>query len=467
MEEAMIALFRPALRGAAVLAGLTVLAAGAVSAAGAATALKPYHEPPWLLQPHRPVGLAYALLPAGVTGSVYVRNDTRRTFTRLPLVEGPYCPGDPADAAAMRRDKVCGTALVARVPGGLVSGARLYYYAVLRRNGTAVTVPSGGAAAPQRVWIVAREIQVALGRHRFGHLRAPDAIVARATQAQVRLSCCADPPGGDGPSSFDVGPDGSIWLLDRLNHRVLVWRRGVSGRAARSVPLPRNLAVEDVALGPGGTIYARATDLSASGRSGLYAFTPRGRIRWYTPLPSGIPTSQLQLGPDGVVYASTTCGLGCAPFGGNALWVPLTTPEGAPLTPAERTRRATPFEPLPGGLRLVSELSYTVARFALIDRSDNVVRAWRVTSTTQLGAVRAAPALAAGRLVVPLDVSAGARWEQLVVRLAPTGGSAFALAARPVLGGNLLAPLRVGPDGRLYQLRTDVKTGATVAAYSL
>ena len=36
-----------------------------------------------------------------------------------------------------------------------------------------------------------------------------------------------------------------------------------------------------------------------------------------------------------------------------------------------------------------------------------------------------------------------------------------------MLGENLVSPLRIGRDGRLYQLRTDIKTGATIAAYSL
>ena len=43
----------------------------------------------------------------------------------------------------------------------------------------------------------------------------------------------------------------------------------------------------------------------------------------------------------------------------------------------------------------------------------------------------------------------------------------FSLAGRTVLGGNLVSPLRIGQDGRLYQLRTDTRTGVTIAAYPL
>jgi len=467
--------------GAVLGAGLALLLAGAIlrPAAAAPVKLSPYHEPPWLIMRGQQVTLAYALLDRSATGALYMRNSLQRGFTRLPLVRGPYCPGDPVDAAAMRRDKVCGDALLARVPAALVAGSKLFYYAVLHNpaSGASATVPAGGAGSPQQVWVVDRLPAVPLGTHRFGHLRAPDAIVARAGPKDVGIVCCADPPGGDGPSSFDVARDGSIWLLDRLNDRLLVWRSGRPTRPVRTVRLPRNLDVTDFALGPDGTIYALAADTAelsrAKKKNHLYALTPTGRVRWKaTPTTTGIdtvPTAPLQIGPDGALYSAQTCGARCAPFGGlDSFWTPLTTPAGRPLSLAERRQRTSPFQPLPGGLRLVSELSYTVARFALIDQTDQVVRAWRVTSRTRLGPIRAAPALVGGDLVVPLDVSQAPR-EQMILRLAPAGGTRqqFALKANTVLGEHLFSPLRAGPDGRLYQLRTNPTTGVSIARYSL
>ena len=457
---------RPSCR--VIVAGLSLLLAGAVlqPAAAAPVPLSPYHAPPWLVAPGRPLTLAYALLDGSVTGTVYVRNSLQQSFTPLPLARGPYCPGDPADAAAMRRDKVCGQALLGRVPARLVAGSKLFYYAVLRdpATGRSVAVPAGGARSPQRIWVVGRLLDVPLGTHHFGHLRTPDAIVARAGSNDVGIVCCADPPGGDGPSSFDVARDGSVWLLDKLNHRLLVWRPGTPTKPARSVQLPRNLAADDFALGPDGTIYARAAD------NHVYALTPAGHVRWKVPTPRGIGTAPLQIGPDGALYSAQACGEGCAPFGGfDYSWSPLTTSGGRPLSLAERSRRTSPFEPLPGGLRLVTELSYSVARFALINQADQVVRAWRVTSRSKLGGMRAAPGLVGGDLVVSLDVSRGPRWEQQILRLAPTGGTRqqFALEANPVLGDTgLIDPLRVEPDGRLYQLRTNPTT-VSIARYPL
>ena len=76
---------------------------------------------------------------------------------------------------------------------------------------------------------------VALGTHRFGHLRTPDAIVAPADPDQVGFA--SPPKGADGisygPWSFDVAQDGSIWLLDEVNHQLLVWQPGQPERPTR------------------------------------------------------------------------------------------------------------------------------------------------------------------------------------------------------------------------------------------
>ncbi len=99
-----------------------------------------------------------------------------------------------------------------------------------------------------------------LGNHRFGHLRTPDAIAAHADAAEVGFY--QPPKGADGlaygPWSFDVAQDGSIWLLDEINHRLLVWQPGRPGHPAGKVALPVDPLerVADFAVAPDGTIYA-------------------------------------------------------------------------------------------------------------------------------------------------------------------------------------------------------------------
>jgi hypothetical protein len=341
-----------------------------------------------------------------------------------------------------------------------------------------VTLPSAGARRPQRVWVVDRLLPVSLGTHRFGHLRSPDAIVARAGPHDVGFECgkpsaCASSAGSpsgcgctdvlpQGPASFDVGRDGSTWLLDELNHRLLVWAPGKPVRPARSITLPPAVAYSDFALGSRGTIFLFATDLGSGHRS-LWALTASGHVRWKTPIGNGI----LRVGPNGVPYA-----VGAYEDDPSA-WTPLTTPAGRPLTPAQQRSRTTSLQPMPRGVRLVTVWqSARELRLALIDRADRVVRAWRVTSRTPFGSAwRATPALVGRDLVVPLDVSRRTLSEHVILRLTPTGATrqTFALDGRAVFGdsGTYTAPLRVGLDGRLYQLRTDPKKGASIARYSL
>jgi hypothetical protein len=101
---------------------------------------------------------------------------------------------------------------------------------------------------------------VALGIHRFGHLRPPEAIVARAGPEVVGFS--SPPDGADGvsygPWSFDVAQDGSVWLLDEVNHQLLVWQPGRPNRPARAVRLPLDPLerIANFTVAPDHTIYA-------------------------------------------------------------------------------------------------------------------------------------------------------------------------------------------------------------------
>jgi hypothetical protein len=111
-------------------------------------------------------------------------------------------------------------------------------------------------------------------------------------------------------------------------------------------------------------------------------------------------------------------------------------------------------------------------RYALVDRGGRAVRAWRIFSGTRIAPNATTPELVGNDLVVVLDVTArikGAfRWEYLVLRLGPTGGgrARFSLR-RTIYGDNLLADVRIGPDGRLYQLGSSPATGVRISRFSL
>src|SRR5205823_2622463 len=158
-------------------------------------------------------------------------------------------------------------------------------------------------------------------------------------------------------------------------------------------------------------------------------------------LPRNIGVGDFTLGPDGTIYIYAT------PVGAGQrkLWA---------LTPSGRLRWQAP---------ITRELS-------------NADGTLRVGPDGALYTIRhrAADAgmLAGGDLVVAIEVTRQSKakflWEQQVLRLTSTGAikQRYALAARAAWdpdGTTVSTQLRIGRDGRLYQLRTDPTRGASVA----
>jgi hypothetical protein len=335
--------------------------------------------------------------------------------------------------------------------------------------GLTVLLVGTATAAPIK-WV-----SVQLGTHTFGHLRAPDAVVAHAGPTEVafkkRGKSCGCMDGPQGPVLFDVGQNASVWVLDILNHRLLEWKRGRPAHPARRLALPK-LDVRDFALGRDGTIYLNAVYAEPpNGDSGanLWALTQTGQVRWRAHAETG---TALRLGPDGVLYSVG------ADKANPAGWTPLTSRAGRPLSLAAERRGRTAYQPLAGGMHLLAnQLGAHEIHFAVVDRSHQVVRAWRIRSRTPVALARRtlAPALVGGDLVAQVDVSSQVNGkfvsEHIVMRLSPTGTrDRFSLDAKAVWGDDGAEPitaLRIGADGRLYQLRTDPKIGLRIAKYSL
>jgi hypothetical protein len=339
---------------------------------------------------------------------------------------------------------------------------------------TGLALVLGGAVQPAAA-TSNPSVSVALGAHRFGHLRAPDSIVAHADPSAVGFF---QPPEGQdgvafGPWSFDVARDGSIWLLDEVKHRLLSWRPGQPDRPTGSVGLPLDPLerVADFAVAPDGSIYATYVPPPGPGPKTLRLckLSADGRVLWTAPTTVEIFNAQLRIGPDSALYV----------FGGHdgtRDWTPLTTPAGRPLPLADQRRRTSLQQPVPGGLRLAaSSPSASERRFTLSNQDGRVMRGWRVTSQDDLGAAAATPALVGGDPVVVVEVSKETKTEFLyeyqVLRLARTGGASvrFAIApdARVVWGDTPITGVRIGPDGQLYQLRTSRTQGVDIARYSL
>ena len=454
---------------AVALGALLALAPGASSATPARTPA--LHQEPrgigQLVAPRDRVEIAYTVDSpriAAPTGWLLVRSDRGARFARLPF----------------RRK---GRTLSAVVPTRLVRGGRLVYRAVVRdrRSGRSIT------SATSSAWILRDPVDVRLDVHRFGHPRKPDAVVARARAAGVGWQL---PEPGQGPSfgpqTFVVARDRTVWLDDGLNNRLLAWRPSRPNAVTRTVPLPERSADHDVAIGRTGAIYVTGTvGRGLDAHHVLYRIDPNGRVRWQTRLAEERESqtsfllganSPLRLGPDGTLYC--LAGMPGLP-GGEPAWMPVATPSGRPLTvAAQRQRTRWPYQPVAGGLRLVSEV-YTAkpdtapheARYALIDRGGRLVRSWRVRSRTAINFNYATPELVGGDPVVVLDVTAGTnrtrKWEYLVLRLGAHGVRTRFSLSRAVFGDNLLADVRIGPDGNLYQLASSPTAGVTIGRFSL
>jgi len=431
------------------------------------------------------------------TGTLYVRNDLQRSFTTVPLKlrkrqVGPPWP-EGTDTIKLR----------AFVPNWLLVGDRLFYYAVIRDRLSArsVTVPTGGARAPESVWIINNAVRVNLGTYAFGHLAPPGAVVARAGLTQVGFNTCA--PGGEcgqpsGPASFEVASDRSIWLLDQLNSRLLVWGRGQPDTVARTVPLSF-APFGDFALGPAGSLYVvRGYSKGPPVHPGGWpsSFPPLqlsrvsmgGNVVWTRKLDTDDASVQLRTGPDGTLYW-TGGGSGQKAKEGQGWrpWAPAVTPVGRSLPMATQERRVRWTQPLPGGRQLVlattgwTGLPWTPepheVRVALLDRASRVVRAWRITSRTIIEPAGAAtPALVGGDPAVvlfPTRPSGGTyQSEYLVLRLGPKGvRTRFSLPfdepPRSAYAGYTITEIRVQPDGKLYQLGSAPDFGAAIYEYSL
>jgi len=266
-----------------------------------------------------------------------------------------------------------------------------------------------------------------------------------------------------GPSSFDVGIDGSVRILDQVNRRLATYRPGRAGQPARVAPLAISGAMADLATGADRTRYV--LDQGRGGPATVRAFDPSGRALGSTALPRGTSADQLRTSPDGLVAHQYP----------DEEWLPAGAPGGHSMSAAERAAAAHAGRPvaLPHGghpsKRRAADSGEVViralpheARAALV-RGTTVVAAWRLRSSTDLGEIGLAELFGNG-LVMVVRVGTETRAEQQVVRLGARGvDSTFAVDRAEWAQALASSRFRLGQDGRLYQLRTS-SSGVQVAA---
>jgi len=408
--------------------------AGPTPAAAAPPLIDATHVPPVLTLRGEPIRLRYGLvctprddsLPCDGSGTAYLRAGQTGAFRPYPLERG--------DESKEGRYFLDVPAAVAESPDGFS------YYAVLRddASGATVSIPSGGADAPQVSRPLDSPVTVELGRHSFGETRAPSGRAADAPWGSgaenVGLAGSRE-LGFTGPSSFDVEPDGTVDLLDSVNGRILRWSHG----RREEVPMGRPAELADVAAEPDGSFDV------LDAHDTLRRYRADGSEQWAQKL-ADRTWAKLDRGADVLQEPSEQ-------------WMPLAETAG-PLTRAEQ-RRAAHTEQHALLVDRVGDGELRIARL----RGKAPLRSWRITSGTALGEVQLAEPHG-NDVVVVTHAYTDDRDEFVVLVLGDRGvAQRFSVASNSWTETAPLARFRLA-RGALYRLRT-TPAGAFVDRFDL
>ena len=341
-----------------------------------------------------------------------------------------------------------GRPVVATVPPSYAAGRGFdYFVQITDEHGNTRTVPPGGRAAPEHAWPVTRWTRVDLGRHRFGHTRAPQAVI-QAAWGSGRGELGRERTVG--ASSFDVSRDGDVIVLDQLNRRLAVYAADRSAPAY--TPIEFLGGEGDIAVAADGTVYVldqgRATEHVPFIRSYGAALDTLASTRVGEQL-----ATMVRMGPGGAIVHVLP----------SEQWLPVGR-AGHLLQPHEQRAGALPARVFPTGEQVVVDAGRREARLALFERG-RLAGSWLIRSVTPLGEVQLAERYRDG-LVVALRVfnARAAEWRVLWLTDA---GVAGAVAVRVVekVDSTALSRLRRHGD-RLYALESR-RRGAAIVRYDL
>jgi hypothetical protein len=272
------------------------------------------------------------------------------------------------------------------VPGDLIPDDGFsYWFEVRTADGAATPYPPGGADGAVRVVTTAGLPARSLPTFAWNERRAGDAVVARLRfgdgPGQVGVTGGGEEQTLDGPSSFDVAPDGSIYVADWVNGRIQVL--SAKGAYRDSLPYPQTRP-GDLAVTPEGGLLVSTLGAGAE----VVQLTPRGAVESRFPVAYGIATrvAHTAAGPRVMV--------------GPGQWAAVSLGRGIPLGAEEQARAQTTSIPLADG-RIAMSDSLSPKRIAFV---------WTRPDGSRAGAV----------VKLPGEVLAGSDY---LVRPMPDGGA--------------------------------------------
>jgi hypothetical protein len=424
--------------------GVIALAGGAVGAAAEEPspdhALRDVlHTPPSLVEQERPIELRYDVVcqadsfgkPCTPAGRVFVRRGGEPAYRRIALA--------PAG----------GTVLTTTVD---VTAQGIAYYAVIDDGaGSSMTVPAAGAAAPQRAWAVPSLTQVSLGTHLFDHMQKPDGRAAAATWGRG-AGALGLLTGRElariGPSAFDVDRNGTVVVLDQVNDRLVRYPAG--GRAPSYMRIAFAGGEGDIAVADDGTTYVLDQGTEAVVRS----YAPSGALAATTDV-HGTGADMLRGGPAGTHLHGYP----------EDMWKPIGGGAGALLEPGQQAAGARPGRLAEGGVEVVVRGGQNEAFFALV-RGDRVLRAWRVSSSSNLGEIQLAEPFSGERMLVVLRVWTKTKAEFVALVLSPSGlAGSLAIDASQWAESAALGRFRL--RGKTLYLLRSTPAGAEIVTFDL
>ena len=210
-----------------------------------------------------------------------------------------------------------------------------YWLRFTTAAGADVAYPPGGEGSPLRVLTTSGLPSPRIpGTFSWDDRRAPDGRVVRmrfgSHDGEVGRTVLAEDEPAMGPSSFDVGPHGSLYVVDWVNRRVEVFSS--LGRFVRALPAPSDQPT-DIALRADGGLYLAELGMGST----VYEMDAAGTVTGRYPVGFGVSAR---------VGVSSS---GPRVFVGPGQWTGVSQRTGVPMSAEQQSQTETSSVPLADG----------------------------------------------------------------------------------------------------------------------